>query len=315
MRIVIGDIAHNSVTLPPTAKCEAAYSIFNEQSSIEGIVIIKNGGPIGVVMRTHFFQKLSTKYGFDLFMKRSIDLVMKKEFLSVDYLLPITDISALAMKRKQEFVYDFVVVKKQERFFGVVSIRELLMKLSEIQIDIARYSNPLSGLPGNNMIEEMLQEALTYSEFSVIYIDIDFFKAFNDTFGFRQGDEIIQETASIISGAILTKDKRFFVGHIGGDDFIALIPHHDYEPLCRRIMEKFDQFVIQYYTMDEQERGYILAVNRKGIQENVPLVSISLAVVHNRTRTIATAAELSKLAAELKKECKMISKSTFLALA
>src|SRR5690606_14713460 len=165
-------------------------------------------------MKAHFFQKLSIKYGFDLFMNRTIDLVMDQELLIVDYNLSLTEVSSLAMDRRQEHLYDVVVVTKDNRFYGIVSIRELIIKLAEIQIRDARYSNPLTGLPGNNVIKETLQKVLTYKRFSVLYIDIDSFKAFNDTYGFSKGDELIKETAMILTEVIMkTTNEPSFIGH------------------------------------------------------------------------------------------------------
>lgn len=312
MDIVIGDIAMESKTVIPSTKCEKVYSIFEEQSLLEGIVVVENEQPIGLVMKTHFFQKLSTKYGFDLFMKRNISLVMESELLVVDYNALITEVSTLAMNRRQNNLYDFVIVTKQGRMYGTVSIRELIMKLSEVRISIARYSNPLSGLPGNNLIDKTLKEVLAYKQFSVFYLDIDSFKIFNDTFGFREGDELIKETSTIISDTIRTPaNEPSFVGHIGGDDFIAVIPHFHYEALCKQIINRFDRSILRFYSKEDRERGYIQATNRQGILENTPLVSLSIAVVQNKHYSITSVGQLSKEAARLKKICKTIHKSVF----
>ena len=69
MQIVIGDLATKAISVNPSTKCEDVYSIFEEHSHIEGIIVVTQQKPIGLVMRTNFFQRLSTKYGFDLFMK------------------------------------------------------------------------------------------------------------------------------------------------------------------------------------------------------------------------------------------------------
>ncbi len=148
MHNMIGDIAKNCIIVTPDTKCEDVYSILKENSSIEGIVVGTKEQPIGLVMKINFFQKLSAKYGFDLYMKRNIELVMDHKLLTVDYYESITEVSSLAMKRNLENIYDLVIVTKKGSIYGIVSIRELIIKLSEVQISIARYSNPLSGLPG-----------------------------------------------------------------------------------------------------------------------------------------------------------------------
>lgn len=315
LRTVVGDISKKNIIVSPETKCEVVYTIFNEQPSLEGIIVCSDEQPIGLVMRTHFYQKLSTKYGFDLFMKRTIDLVMDQDLLMVEYSVPITEVSALAMSRKQENLYDYVIVTKLNRIHGIVSIRELIMKLSEIQINIARYSNPLSGLPGNNVIEETLREVLTYERFSVFYIDIDSFKFFNDTFGFSTGDELIKKTAAIITEVISTGEHEpSFVGHIGGDDFIAVVPHYYHEVLCQDIITRFQQSIKQYYSEEELNSGYVQAVSRQGKLENVPLVTISIAVVQNKYNNISSVGQISQEAAKVKSKCKTMQESIFLSL-
>ena len=198
MHVVIGDIARETIPVLPTTNCENVYAIFNEQPSTEGIVVAVEMQPVGLIMRDTFFQKLSTKYGFDLFMQRPIELMMDTTMLVVDYITPLTKVSTLAMKREQERLYDYVIVQKQNELCGVVSIRELIMKLSEVQINIAKYSNPLSGLPGNHIIDDMLEKVLHYESYTVLYLDLDHFKAFNDVYGFKAGDQLLVETANII---------------------------------------------------------------------------------------------------------------------
>ncbi|MFS0674163.1 GGDEF domain-containing protein [Ornithinibacillus sp. 179-J 7C1 HS] len=315
MKVVIGDIASNAVCVKPSTKCEEVYSIFENNPSLEGIVVEVDNNPIGIVMRTYFFQKLSTKYGFDLFMNRSIDLVMSKELLTVDRSLALTEVSPLAMNRKQENLYDYVIVTSKGKLHGVVSIRELVNKLSEVQINIAKYSNPLSGLPGNHIIDETLNEVLTYEKYTVLYIDLDSFKEFNDTYGFKEGDGVIKETATIIKSIIMKEDDNLaFVGHIGGDDFIAAVPYFEHEELCHLIISRFDEYIKRFYSEEDIQRGYVKAYSRQGKWENIPLLSISIAVIQNKHYTIGTIDELSMKAAEVKKYCKEIKRSVFLAL-
>ncbi|WP_010677940.1 GGDEF domain-containing protein [Bacillus timonensis] len=316
MEIVIGEIAKESFIVSPSTKCEEVYSIFERESAIEGVVVCSDRQqPVGLVMKTHFFQRLSIKYGFDLFMKRTIDLVMDQEILIVDYSLALTEVSSLAMSRKLEHLYDVVIVTKENTLFGTVSIRELIMKLAEIQIRNARYSNPLTGLPGNNVIKETLQEVLTYNKFSVLYIDIDSFKSFNDTYGFSKGDELIKETAIILSEAIMTTDNEpSFLGHIGGDDFIVTLPHHHYRAICENIIERFTDSLRIFYSQEDIRNGYVSGKNRQGIPEKLPLASISIAIIQNKKRPVTSLEQLSLESAKLKSYCKSITNSIYLTL-
>ena len=110
------------------------------------------------------------------------------------------------------------------------------------------------------------------------------------------------------------ENQPSFVGHIGGDDFIAILPHYRHEEICREIITHFDTFILQFYSEEEINRGYTQAVTRKGILENVPLASISIAVVQNRYDRFKSVGQLSKKAAKLKKQCKSIQQSAFITL-
>ncbi|WP_413303489.1 GGDEF domain-containing protein [Bacillus sp. 1P10SD] len=315
MQLTIGDIADTCLKVTPSTKCEEVYKTFKESPSLEGIVVCLNDRPIGLVMKTHFYQALSTKYGFNLFMNRTIDLVMNKESLMVDSSVPITDVSARAMNRSLEHLYDYVIVTSQGRIRGTVSIKNLLIKLTEVQVNIARNSNPLTGLPGNTVINETLQEALLIEKFSVLYIDIDSFKVFNDSYGFRKGDEVIRETANIIVETVRSyTGSSSFVGHIGGDDFIAVIHDFNYKEICQSIISRFDQMSRRFYNEKELMRGYVEAISRMGKLEHSPLISVSIAVVSNKSVTFQTVEQLSKEAANVKKKCKEIKYSVFLSL-
>lgn len=312
MYLAIGEIIEEIPVISPARRCEDIHHIFSQNATLDGVIICEDEKAVGLVMKTKFFQKLSTKYGFDLFMKRTIDLVMDVDFLVVESHLNVTEVSHLAMNRAPESMYDFVVVTKNGRYIGVVSIRDLLLKLSEIQIHIAKYSNPLTGLPGNFAIEEELNNLLTTQQFSVFYFDINFFKFFNDTFGFKLGDELIKETARIISNTFISTTSASFVGHIGGDDFIASIQDYDIDGICMDILLQFDTYVKKYYSIGELSDGYMRGLNREGLVENIPLVSLSIAIVQNKNINFSTVNELSTIAARVKKQCKTFRTSAYL---
>ena len=118
---------------------------------------------------------------------------------------------------------------------------------------INRRVSPLTGLPGNVQIQaEMKKRLLNKEEFVMLYLDLDNFKAFNDVYGFLNGDEIIKFTAKTIVKNVdgLTKEDSF-VGHIGGDDFVAIVSaNEDYENICQNIIAEFDKGVVKFFNDD-----------------------------------------------------------------
>ena len=143
---------------------------------------------------------------------------------------------------------------------------------------INRKVSPLTNLPGNVQIQAEMKKRLWKKEYFVmLYLDLDNFKAYNDVYGFVQGDEIIKFTARTIIKNVHSKEEdNNFVGHIGGDDFIAILEDHDFEKVCQNIILDFDSNIKKYFSENDIRRGYLEVPNRKGIIEEFPLTSISL---------------------------------------
>ncbi|WP_226666060.1 GGDEF domain-containing protein [Metabacillus litoralis] len=311
----IGNISEKVPVVSLNTKSSEVDLIFEEQPSLEGIVVACDNKPLGLVMKAQFYKKISGKYGFDLFMGRPIELVMDSHPLLVDHFEPITKVSSKAMNRNQKNLYDYVVVTKESKLQGIVSIKNLLIKLAEEQVNQAMYTNPLSGLPGNVLIEEKIAEYLTNDEkpFSVLYIDLDHFKEYNDTYGFKKGDFLLKEVSNLLSKNILLNDyDNSFVGHIGGDDFVAILPHYHYQQTCQLIITEFEIRLKQYYNESDWINKYVYTKSRNGIYSNVPLVSLSIAVVTNQLNKFHSIEEISKITADVKAQCKEINGSCYI---
>lgn len=180
-------------------------------------------------------------------------------------------------------------------------------------IYINRRVSPLTGLPGNVQIQAEMKKRFTAKEtFAMMYLDLDNFKAYNDVYGFLKGDEIIKFTARTILKNVHTDEyEDSFVGHIGGDDFVAIISQTDYEKICQNIIADFDSNVTKYFTDDDAKKGYIEVANRKGIIEQFPLTSISIGVVEVEKARFANVLEIGEAGASVKHLAKTIQGSTY----
>ena len=180
-------------------------------------------------------------------------------------------------------------------------------------IYINRRVSPLTGLPGNVQIQAEMKKRFTSKEtFAMMYLDLDNFKAYNDVYGFLKGDEIIKFTAKTILKNIHTDEyEDSFVGHIGGDDFVAIISETDYDTICQNIIADFDANVLKYFTDQDAEQGYIEVENRKGIMEQFPLTSISIGVVEIEKGRFANVLEIGEAGASVKHLAKTIQGSTY----
>ncbi len=168
---------------------------------------------------------------------------------------------------------------------------------------INRRVSPLTGLPGNVQIQaEMKKRLLNKEEFAMLYLDLDNFKAYNDVYGFLNGDEIIKYTAkTIVRNIDMFTDGEGFVGHIGGDDFVAIVSiDRDYERICQNIIAEFEKDVGKFFNEEDAERGYLEVPNRKGIVEEFPLTSISIGVVVADKGRFHNVLEIGEVGAQVK---------------
>ena len=178
---------------------------------------------------------------------------------------------------------------------------------------INRKVSPLTNLPGNVQIQaEMKKRLMKRKFFAMLYIDLDNFKAYNDVYGFSNGDEIIKFTArTIIKNVHSKEDDNNFIGHIGGDDFIAIVEDSDYERICQNIIIEFDKNIKKYFSEDDITKGYLEVPNRKGIIEEFPLTTISVGVVEVDPGRFNNTLEIGEAGAQVKHLSKTISGSTY----
>lgn len=174
-------------------------------------------------------------------------------------------------------------------------------------------ANPLTRLPGNNSIIRELESRLANGEeFATVYIDLDHFKAFNDRYGFSRGDEALKMTARLVVNSVRGGSPGdHYIGHVGGDDFIFLIPGDCVDAVCRQLIANFDAVIGSLYDDDDRRAGCIHSVNRKGDRETFPMMAISLAVVVNTGGQFSHPGEISAVAAEIKKQAKKDPNSNY----
>lgn len=170
-------------------------------------------------------------------------------------------------------------------------------------------NNPLTRLPGNTSIQLAIESALG-TKTAVCYIDINLFKPYNDAYGFSHGDEVLRMTARIMFNAVRDSGGGF-CGHIGGDDFVCIVPIERAESVCQTIITHFDMIVLDLFDDETRQRGYYYGTNRRGEHENIPLLSVSIGVVPMNMPKLLHAAKVSEVAAELKKLAKNSSGSHY----
>mgnify|MGYP000489320458 CR=1 FL=1 len=190
-------------------------------------------------------------------------------------------------------------------------LARIRMTLRRTERDLG--ANPLTRLPGNvSILNELSSRLEKNSLFAVAYLDLDKFKSYNDKYGFEFGDEVIRETARILIKTIHEQgNPDDFIGHIGGDDFVVITTPEKVDNICEQIIEQFKQVSPSFYNEEDRKRGYIIARDRKGNEEKVSLLSVSIGVVTNESRKISHVAEIGEIGAELKGYAKSLEGNNY----
>lgn len=191
--------------------------------------------------------------------------------------------------------------------------RELLLRIRNV-LDWSqqqRAASPLTGLPGNLSINDEIHRRLASGQpFAMLQIDVDFFKAYNDHYGYARGDEAIKTLSRIlVDSAHRLGGDDSFVGHIGGDDFVILTSPECAEAIGQSVIDRFNDAVRALYDAQDRERGYVEVPNRRHVVERFPLMSITLALVSTDRTPVTHLAQLADIAQELKAHGKGISGS------
>lgn len=192
-----------------------------------------------------------------------------------------------------------------------VDFNELFCRISLALFRIKRIfdNNPLTRLPGNTSIQRAIEESMG-KPLAVCYLDINNFKPYNDVYGFARGDEVIRMLARIMFNAV-RESGGGFCGHIGGDDFVAIVPAERAEGVCQTVVAYFDRIVLDLFDEDIKRRGYYSGVNRRGAVEQIPILSISIGVVSTDSPCLQHAGKVAEVAAELKAQAKASKKSCY----
>ncbi|MBT8213429.1 MAG: response regulator [Acidimicrobiia bacterium] len=183
----------------------------------------------------------------------------------------------------------------------VARVRTVLRRAQQM-----RDLSPLTGLPGNFRISRELEKRVERDgDFSVVHADLDNFKAFNDHYGFMRGDSVIKFAATtLLDAAAECGDEEAFVGHVGGDDFVAVISPDHVEQFCKETVRTYDDGILEFYDTADALQGFIEVTDRRGERHAFPVSSISLGVATNQRREINSEWEASAIASEMKEYAK-----------
>jgi EAL domain-containing protein (putative c-di-GMP-specific phosphodiesterase class I)/GGDEF domain-containing protein len=289
-----------------TTPASDVAELFAGDKSLACIAVVDNAQrPVGVVSRSVLNEKFSHTFGRALYQRKSVSYCMEKAPLVVEKSMSIDDVSSLISEDTEDTGLYFLVTDNG-RYYGLGSVRKVLKQISENKVFFARYTNPLTLLPGNVPLNLHIDTLLRQGgDFSVAYVDIDFFKPYNDIYGYSKGDLVIELLAKIIQAEVPTGEG--YIYHIGGDDFIIVFIGNNTMAILAQIQSRFNDRIRHYYSEANLAEGGCSAVDRLGQQVFYPLISLSIGVVEPDPQLCVSQHDVSELASGAKREAKKTS--------
>lgn len=299
----IGSICKKPGTTTLDTPAVAVYDYMKKRPELTEICIVDQEQRVrGLLTKQHLNEYFGGRYGYSLYSKYTVGELFTHDYLEVDVQMPIEVVSRLALIRPQNRLYDAIVVSDHGRYAGIVTVKDLLEASVSIQVERAMDTNPLTHLPGNIQIEHMISSHLfSRGKFSVLYLDLDNFKAYNDAYGFENGDIMIRAVANCMENVC---QHHEFLGHVGGDDFVIIALDYTLEQIFYQICEDFSHYLKELYTTEDYAAGCIHSQNRRGEPESFPLASLSGALFTNENLNVRNMQDFSYKIALTKKESK-----------
>ncbi len=284
---------------------------FKKDLSVTAIPVVDSNIPAGIITRNKLYQYFSQKFGFALYYNKPVSKI-KDPCLIFDHGEALENVAKKVLERDENSIYDDIVITQTSYYAGIVKIHKILDRITEQKIHLAIQANPLTGLPGNNLITAEIMKRLSCNQlFAVMYVDLDNFKPFNEHFGFEKGDQVIRFLGQLINTNVKEFDPESFVGHVGGDDFIVICRTHNLEGFCRSILAQFDRGIKDFHDNHSVELGYYQSPDRQGISQTYALLSVSIAVTSTSSRVFNSHGHLISVLSELKKRAKNIKGSSY----
>lgn len=287
----------------PETPNERVFRLFTTNSELQSVPVVRNGVPMGLVSRHKLIDFFARLYTRDLYGKKPCMDLMDPEPLIVDINISLQELSHLIVAGDRRHLSDGFILTENDRYAGVGTGHDLMREITVLQIQAARYSNPLTLLPGNVPIQEHIERLLQrHCAFVACHCDLDFFKPFNDRYGYGRGDDVIQMTGRIL--ASVCAPELDFIGHIGGDDFVLIFQSLDWEARCHRALQQFRHEIRPFFSSEDLERQGHVTEDRKGNLTLHPLTSLSIGATLVEAGIICSHHDVSAWMSESKNQAK-----------
>ncbi|WP_051304565.1 GGDEF domain-containing protein [Chitinilyticum litopenaei] len=279
------------------------YELFSRNGALHALPVVDRERPLGILRRHEVLEHFARPYSRELHGLRPCTMLMDPAPLLVEQTVSLQELSLLVSSGEHHYLSDGFILTDQGRYLGMGTGRDLMRAITELQIEAARYANPLTGLPGNVPIQQRIQELLDLQrDFAVVYADLNHFKPYNDLYGYARGDDVLQLSAELLRAHFA--GEHDFVGHIGGDDFVLILLGALWQERCEAMLADFDQRVLRHFDPAHRLAGGYMAPDRKGELHWHSLVSLALGAVEVRGGAYENHHEVASAASAAKHQAK-----------
>jgi EAL domain-containing protein (putative c-di-GMP-specific phosphodiesterase class I)/GGDEF domain-containing protein len=276
---------------------------FIRERELQSVPVVKDGIPVGLINRNVFIDLMGRPFARELYAKRPCSTQMDACILVVDQGTALHELSRLIVESDPRHILHGFILTRNGAYAGMGSGHDLMREITRMQINAARYANPLTGLPGNVPINEHLDDLLRQEiPFVACYFDLDHFKPFNDVHGYRRGDEVLHWLGNLLRAH--SDPDLDFVGHIGGDDFMLVFRSPDWERRCLDLLATFERDRGRFFGAEALALGGYESEDRQGRVVLHPLLGLSVGAVRAPAGAFPTHHEIAAAAALAKREAK-----------
>lgn len=294
----IGGLCQSTRAIDVSLPMREVDALFRDQPQLMSIPVLEDQRPVGLLERRRLLEAFALPYGRALFERKTAGQFMQQNPLIVDAAMSLETVSKIMTDNTDQDLQPQIIVTAAGTYQGVVNTRDLLKHITDSQLQKARYANPLTLLPGNVPVDEHIARLLRAQQpFSLLYADLNYFKPFNDHYGYRQGDAVLRWLGKLLQHF---GSQTTFVGHIGGDDFVLISEDDNIGALCDAILQRFTVGVTDFHSDADRQRGYIPGTDRAGSPCQLPLLSLAIGVVPSGLLQDNDPQTLAQLAAQAK---------------
>lgn len=264
--------------VPDSTPVGQVVEMFRKHPTCTALAVTTAGHPVGVVRRDELLILLSKPLHPEVYNRKPVSAVMDANAVRIDARARLEQVSRLVTGQSDAGRRDDFIITRHGNYLGMGRMIDLLRQITAQQIQAAKQSNPLTGLPGNREIQSHLSQWLSRRRpFIACHLDLDHFKVFNDTYGYARGDQVLMHVADTLRRTV--RQRVDFVGHVGGDDFVFLLRSQDWSLRLMSLLEDLAASLPNFYDADHRAAGRIFGRDRDGQERHFALLSASVAVV------------------------------------